>query len=65
MYKQLADSKIKELAKDLETEDHKYFVLINGLVFRKFQDKHLFVVPDNMNNSVIKVSSRNGSCGYG
>jgi len=30
MYMQLADPKIKELAEDLETRDHKHFVLIEG-----------------------------------
>lgn len=55
MYKQLADPKIKEIAEDLETKDHKYFALIEGLVFRKYQDKHLFVVPENMVYSVIRI----------
>ncbi|KMQ83283.1 pro-pol polyprotein [Lasius niger] len=55
MYKQLADPKIKELAEDLETRDHKYFVLIEGLVFRKYQDKYLFVIPENMVYSVIRI----------
>lgn len=55
MYKQLADPILKELAKELEAKDHKYFALIDGLVFRKYHDKHLFVVPEKMINSIIKV----------
>lgn len=55
MYKQIADPKIKELAEDLETRDHKHFVLIEGLVFRKYAVKNLFVVPENMINSIIRI----------
>lgn len=55
MYKQLADPKIKELAEELEIRDHKYFTLIESLVFRKYKDKNLFVVPDSMIYSVIRI----------
>lgn len=55
MYKQLTDPKIRKIAEDLEANDHKYFVLIEGLVFRKYRDKNLFVVPENMVYSVIRI----------
>lgn len=55
MYKQLTDAKLKGLAEELETKEHKHFVLINGLVFRRYPDKNLFVVPENMINSVIRI----------
>nr|XP_034194595.1 uncharacterized protein LOC117610871 [Osmia lignaria] len=55
MFKQLADPKLRELAEGLESKDDKYYVLIEGLVFRKYQDKHLFVIPEGMINSVLRV----------
>lgn len=55
LYKQLADPKIKKIAADLEHRDNKYFSLLDGLVFRKFQDKQLFVVPENMINNIIRI----------
>lgn len=55
MYRQLTDPKIKELAEELESKDHKYFVLIEGLVFRRQADKNLFVVPESMINNVIRI----------
>lgn len=55
MYKQLMDPKLKEIAIDLETKENKYFSLINGLVFRNYHGKQLFVVPENMINNVIHI----------
>lgn len=51
IYKQLVDPKIKEL----ESKDHKHFILNEGLVFRRYSEKLLFVVPENMINSVIRI----------
>jgi len=55
MYKQLMDPKLKEIATELEIKDNKYFSLIDGLVFRNHKDKALFVIPENMINSIIRI----------
>lgn len=55
MYKQLMGPKLKELAIDLETKENKYFSLINGLLFRNYQGKSLFVVLENMINNEIRL----------
>lgn len=55
MYKQLMDPKLKEIATELEIKDNKYFSLIDGLLFKNYKDKPLFVIPENMINSVIKI----------
>jgi len=55
MYKQLMDPKLKEIASELEIKESKYFVLINGLLFRNYNDKELFVVPELMINNVIRL----------
>lgn len=54
-YKQLQDSKLKQIAENLEFEDNEKFVLIEGLVYRKFLDRPRFVVPDSMVVNVIRV----------
>ncbi|XP_011701332.1 PREDICTED: uncharacterized protein K02A2.6-like [Wasmannia auropunctata] len=55
MYKQLMDPKLKEIATELEFKENKYFVLIDGLLFRHVQDKQLFVVPESMIHHVIRI----------
>jgi len=50
MYKQLTDTKLKELAESLELRGSKYFTLIDGLLFRNYKDKTLFVVSESMIN---------------
>lgn len=55
LYKQLADTKIKEIAIDLEHRNNKYFASVDGLVFRNYKDRQLFVVPDNMVNNIIRI----------
>lgn len=55
MWKQLANVKIKELGEELETKEHKHFTLNESLVFRRYKDKDLFVVPENIINSVIRI----------
>lgn len=44
IYRQLQDSKIKVIAKDLESYDFDKFELIEGFVFTKGSDKPRFVV---------------------
>jgi len=56
MYKQLTDVKLKELAENVELRGSKYFTIINGLLFRNYKDKNLFVIPESMVNSVIRMS---------
>lgn len=36
-------------------QENKYFTLTNGLLFRVYRDKHLFVVPENMVNNIIRI----------
>jgi len=55
MYKQLMDPKLKEIAVELEVKENKYFALINGLLFRNYQNKRLFVIPENMINNIIRI----------
>lgn len=55
LYKQLADTKLKDLATELEFKENKYFVLIDGLVFRKYQKRQLFVIPKNMVINIIRI----------
>jgi len=55
MYKQLMDAKIKEIAENIETKGSDYFTLIDGLVFRMYKEKPLFVVPENMISNVIRI----------
>lgn len=54
LYKQLSDPKLKTLASELEITDNKNFTLINGLVFRNYRDKQLFVIPETMIDNVIR-----------
>jgi len=56
MYKQLTDVKLKELAENVELRGSKYFTIIDGLLFRNYKDKNLFVVPESMVNSVIRMN---------
>lgn len=55
LYKQLTDPKIKEIAEMIEIKGSKYFTLIDGIVFRILKEKHLFVVPEQMINNVIRI----------
>lgn len=55
LYKQLMDSKIKEIAEIVELKGNEDFTLIDGLVFRLYHDKPLFVVPENMVQNIIRI----------
>jgi len=55
MYKQLMDAKIKEIAENIETKGSDHFTLIDGLVFRMYKEKPLFVVPENMISNIIRI----------
>lgn len=55
MYKQLMDVKLKEIAERVKTHGSKYFTLVDGLLFKRYRDKNLFVVPESMVNGVIRM----------
>lgn len=55
LYKQLTDSKIKDIAETIELKGSKNFTLIHGLVFRIYKDRNLFVVREIMINNVIRI----------
>lgn len=56
MYKQLSDPKLEALATELETKENKHFSLLNGLLFKNYCDKQLFVIPESMVENVIRVN---------
>lgn len=54
-YKQLQNSKLKNIAEKLECEDDDKFQLIEGLLYTKDSDCPRFVVPDTMVNNIIRI----------
>ncbi|NEV49188.1 hypothetical protein EUZ93_01530 [Wolbachia pipientis] len=56
MYKQLSDIKLKELTENIELRGSKHFTIINGLLFRNYKDRNLFVIPESMINNIIKMN---------
>lgn len=64
-FKQLQDPRIKEIAESLEQSDDEKYELLEGLVYRKCNDRSRFVVPEVMVNAVIKTYHDNmAHCGY-
>ena len=55
LYKQLADPKLKEIAEQVELHGSKVFKLIDGILFKEYKDKDLFVVPEAMVNNIIRL----------
>lgn len=55
LYRQLQDVRLKKIAEDLEFANNDKFVLIDGLVYKKFPDKPRFAVSDAMINNVIRA----------
>lgn len=53
--KQNQDPDIIALRKTLESSEHKFFELRNGVVFRKFDNKLLLYVPSSMRSNIIKL----------
>jgi len=51
---------LKELAENVELRGSKYFTIIDGLLFRNYKDKNLFVIPESMVNSVIRMNHNMG-----
>lgn len=60
-YRQLQDPRVQATASNLETEENKDFQLVDGLVFRKYRDKLLFVVPDSLIQNIIRIYHDNMS----
>ncbi|KMQ87526.1 hypothetical protein RF55_13169 [Lasius niger] len=54
-FRQLQDSRLKNIAEDLEFADDEKFELIEGLVYKKGPDKPRFVIPESMVTNVIRV----------
>jgi len=54
-YRQLQDSKLKQISHQLETGDHDKYSLIEGLIYRKCLDKPRFVIPESMINDIIRT----------
>lgn len=55
MYRQLSDPKLKEIAEEVELKGSKLFSVVNGLLFRAYKERSLFVVPDAMINNIIRI----------
>lgn len=53
-FRQLQDSQIKEVAESLESNEDDRFGLIEGLVYRRNEDRFRFYVPESMVNNLIK-----------
>lgn len=62
-YRQLKDSRIIEIAKQLENSENDKFEIIDGLIYKK-GDRSRFYVPELMVNNVIKMyHDEMGHCG--
>jgi len=62
-FKQLEDSRLKEIAHNLEFNDldvNNKFELIDGLIYRKGEDRSRFAIPDAMINNTY-LSRRSGA----
>lgn len=54
-FQQLSDPRLKELSKELEFKDNDKFELIDGLIYRKIDNKRKFVIPKSMVVNIIRV----------
>lgn len=62
---QLRDSKLKTIAEKLEFENDDKFELIDGLVYRRGEDRPRFVIPDEMVNNILRTYHDDmAHCGY-
>lgn len=63
--KQLQDTTIKEIAQNLEHSDDDKFELIDGLVYKKGNDRSRFVIPESLINSLINIyHDQMARCGF-
>lgn len=64
-FKQLQDTRIKEIADSLEYNNNNKFQLIDGLVYRKGEDRARFVIPDAMIHNILRIYHDDRShCGF-
>lgn len=54
-FRQLQDKKLQEIANQLEYEEGDKFALVDGLVYRKNEDRLRFAVPETMVNNLIRI----------
>lgn len=54
-FKQLQDATLRKIAEQLEWSNDEKFELIEGLVYRKAEDRSRFVVPESMTNNLIRI----------
>jgi len=54
-FRQLADPRVKEIVQDLELRNNDKFELIDGLLYRKENDKLKFVIPSGMIISLLRA----------
>jgi len=52
---ELADPRIQEIANELEFCDSEKFTLVNGLVYKKDNEKLKFVVPNAMVHALMRI----------
>jgi len=54
-FKQLQDTRLKEIADSLEYGSNDKFEMIDGLIYKKGEDRARFAVPDSMINNIIRL----------
>lgn len=54
-YKQLQDPTLQSVANQLEFAESDKFELIDGLIYRKDQERSRFVVPESMETNLIRI----------
>ncbi|KRT80433.1 hypothetical protein AMK59_8411 [Oryctes borbonicus] len=52
-YKQANDPEIRKIRVSLERQESQFYELRNGLVYRKFRDDSLFLIPQTMEHHVL------------
>jgi len=53
--RQMTDSRIQEIANDLEYNSSEKFTLIDGLVYRKDNENLKFVIPDTIISAILRI----------
>lgn len=51
----MQDVRLKEIANELEYGDSEKFSLLDGLVYKKDEDRVRFAIPDSMINNIIRI----------
>lgn len=64
-YRQLQDTKLKNIAKGLTHDEHEKFELFDSLFYRKSTKTPRFVVPESMVHNVVRYYHDDmAHCGY-